>query len=68
MKKRNIFRFLGLVCTTLFLTACILPPYQHASERIDQTDRQIAADKAADDERAPPVISRPGFYIDTQIR
>ncbi len=64
MKKRNIFRFLGLVCTTLLLTACILPPYQHASERIDQTDRQIAADKAADDERAPPVISRPGFYID----
>ena len=65
MKKRNILRFLGLVCGTLLLTACALPPYQHANERIDQTDRQIAADKAADDERAPPVISRPGYYIDS---
>lgn len=64
MKKR-ITRFLSLVCGILLLSACAGPPYQHADERVDQTDRQIAADKAADNQRAPAVISRPGYYIDT---
>jgi MSHA biogenesis protein MshL len=65
MKKRSIFQILGLICTTLLLTSCYTPSYMHANERADQTARQIAADKIADNERAPPVISRPGFYIDT---
>jgi type IVB pilus formation R64 PilN family outer membrane protein len=65
MKKQRLTRFIIYICTTLMLSACALPPYQHADERVDQTDRQIAADKAADNERAAPVISRPGYYIDT---
>lgn len=68
MKKRSsiFLKFLGVVCGTLLLTACALPPYLHADDRINQTDRQIAADKIADNERAPAVISRPGYYVDTR--
>ncbi len=64
MKKYRLTRLMSLICGTLLLSACALPPFQQAYERVDQTDRQIAADKGADNERAPPVISRPGFYID----
>jgi type IVB pilus formation R64 PilN family outer membrane protein len=65
MKKRSLTRLISLVFGALLLTSCAAPPYQHADERIDQTDRQIAADKAMDNQRAPAVISRPGYYIDT---
>ncbi len=65
MKKRSFRQIINLVCGALLLTSCALPPYQHADERVDQTDKQIAADKAADNLRAPAVISRPGYYIDT---
>ncbi len=66
MKKYVALKqFLSLICGTLLLSACALPPYQQANDRIDQTDRQIAADKIAEDERAAPVISRPGYYVDT---
>jgi type IVB pilus formation R64 PilN family outer membrane protein len=68
MKKCSsiILKFISVVFGALFLTACALPPYLHAQDRISQTDRQIAADKIADNERAPTVISRPGYYIDTR--
>lgn len=66
MKKYRITRFISLICGALLLAGCALPPYQHADERVDQTDRQIAADKAADNERAAPVISRAGYYINSQ--
>lgn len=65
MKKHRIIRFINLICGTLLLSACALPPYQQASERVDQTGRQIAADQAAENERSSPVISRPGYYVDT---
>lgn len=64
-KHSRVKKIISLICGTLLLSSCALPPFQHANERIDQSDRQIAADKIYDDERAAPVISRPGYYVDT---
>ena len=66
MKKRNIIKkVITLTISSLILAACATPPYLQANQRIDQTSRQIAADRIADNLAAPPVINRPGFYIDT---
>lgn len=66
MKKRHIIKkVITLTISSLILAACATPPYLQANQRIDQTSRQIAADKIADNQAAPPVITRPGYYIDT---
>ncbi|MBS0349626.1 MAG: hypothetical protein JSR33_00325 [Proteobacteria bacterium] len=62
--KNSIFKIIIMVCASLLLLSCALPPFQHAYQRVDQSSRQIAADQIANDERAPPVISRPGYFID----
>lgn len=65
MKKSRILRFITLLCGTALLAACAMPPYQHAEKRVDETDRQIAADKAVDNRREVPVLTQTGYYVDT---
>ena len=65
MKKRYITKIATLIFGSFLLAACALPPYQHADERVEQTSRQIASDKIAENKRAPTVVSRPGYYVDT---
>ncbi len=64
MKMKAITRFVTLLITTILMASCATAPYRQADERVNQTSNQIAADKISDDLRAPPVIVRPGFYID----
>ncbi len=65
MKMKYITRLITVTIVTLLTASCATAPFRQADERVNQTSNQMAADKIADDHRAPPVIVRPGYYIDT---
>lgn len=63
--KTRLIQFITVTLSSILLGACATAPYLQANQRVDQTSRQIVADKLSDNKAAPAVLTRPGYYVDT---
>src|SRR3990167_11152720 len=63
---RIIFILLLIIATSLTLSGCYTKFYKKTNANIEQSQLQIAHAKMLSEQITPPVITKPGFYVDTQ--